>query len=149
MLEQSSKPTRSILCLSPADCPAQSTESHVQGWRLHHCPVQCLTMLSTKKFLLISNLNCSLCSLRPFPLILSSCHCPRLLQGHCQGWGRHNLWGEHWCQLSSCLSIRCENRLKTSSFSRAFQSVSPGPQDYSLSYGFLKISFFVWQLTKP
>ena len=62
----------------PAD---QAAQSHIQpgleclqGWGIHSLlgqPVQCVTTLWVKNFLLISNLNLPCLSLRPFPLVLS------------------------------------------------------------------------------
>jgi len=62
----------------PAD---QAAQSHIQpglqclqGWGTHSLlgqPVQCVTTLWVKNFLLISNLNLPCLSLRPFPLVLS------------------------------------------------------------------------------
>ena len=57
----------------------QAAQSHIQpgleclqGWGIHSLlgqPVQCVTTLWVKKFLLISNLNLPCLSLRPFPLL--------------------------------------------------------------------------------
>ena len=62
----------------PAD---QAAQSHIQpgleclqGWGIHSLlgqPVQCVTTLWVKNFLLISNLNLPCLSLKPFPLVLS------------------------------------------------------------------------------
>jgi len=62
----------------PAD---QAAQSHIQpgleclqGWGIHSLlgqPVQCITTLCVKNFLLISNLNLPCLSLKPFPLVLS------------------------------------------------------------------------------
>jgi len=62
----------------PAD---QAAQSHIQpgleclqGWGIHSLlgqPVQCITTLWVKNFLLISNLNLPCLSLKPFPLVLS------------------------------------------------------------------------------
>ena len=59
----------------PAD---QAAQSHIQpgleclqGWGIHSLlgqPVQCVTTLWGKNFLLISNLNLPCLSLKPFPL---------------------------------------------------------------------------------
>lgn len=51
-------------------------------------------------------------------------------------------------QLSFCLYIRCENRLKTPSSDWVLKSVSPVLQDNILSYRFLKDFLIVLQLTK-
>jgi len=60
--------------------PDQAAQSHIQprleclqGWVIHSLlgqPVQCVTTLWVKNFLLISNLNLPCLSLRPFPLVL-------------------------------------------------------------------------------
>ena len=61
--------------------PDQAAQGHIQpglecfqGWGVHNLllgqPVQCVTTLCVKKFLLISNLNLSCLSLKPFPLVL-------------------------------------------------------------------------------
>ena len=60
---------------------AQAAQSHIQpgleclqGWGIHSLlgqPVQCLTTLWVKNFLLISNINLPCLSLKPFPLVLS------------------------------------------------------------------------------
>ena len=60
---------------------AQAAQSHIQpgleclqGWGIHSLleqPVQCVTTLWVKNFLLISNLNLPCLSLKPFPLVLS------------------------------------------------------------------------------
>ena len=60
---------------------AQAAQSHLQpgleclqGWGIHSLlgqPVQCVTTLWGKNFLLISNLNLPCLSLKPFPLVLS------------------------------------------------------------------------------
>jgi len=60
---------------------AEAAQSHIepgleclQGWGIHSRlgqPVQCLTTLWGKNFLLISNLNLPCLSLKPFPLVLS------------------------------------------------------------------------------
>jgi len=60
---------------------AQAAQSHIQpgleclqGWGIHSLlgqPVQCVTTLWVKNFLLISNLNLSCLSLKPFPPVLS------------------------------------------------------------------------------
>ena len=62
----------------PAD---QAAQSHIQpgleclqGWGIHSLlgqPVQCVTTLWGKNFLLISDLNLPCLSLKPFPLVLS------------------------------------------------------------------------------
>ena len=62
----------------PAD---QAAQSHIQpgleclqGWGIHSLlgqPLQCITTLWVKKFLLISNLSLPYLILRPFPLVLS------------------------------------------------------------------------------
>ena len=62
----------------PAD---QAAQSHIQpgleclqGWGIHSLlgqPVQCVTTLCVKNFLLISNLNLPPLSLKPLPLVLS------------------------------------------------------------------------------
>ena len=62
----------------PAD---QAAQSHIQpgleclqGWGIHSLlgqPVQCVTTLCVKNFLLISNLNLPCLSLKPFPLVPS------------------------------------------------------------------------------
>jgi len=59
----------------------QAAQSHIQpglecfqGWDIHSLlgqPVQCITTLWVKNFLLISNLNLLYLSLRPFSLVLS------------------------------------------------------------------------------
>jgi len=61
--------------------PDQAAQSHIQpgleclqGWGIHSLlgqPVQCVTPLCVKNFLLISNLNLPCLSLRPFPPVLS------------------------------------------------------------------------------
>jgi len=61
--------------------PDQAAQSHIQpgleclqGWGIHSLlgqPVQCVTALWVKNFLLISNLNLSCRSLKRFPLVLS------------------------------------------------------------------------------
>jgi len=61
--------------------PAQAAQSHIQAgleclqrWGIHSLlgqPVQCITNLWVKNFLLISNLNLPCLSLKPFPLVLS------------------------------------------------------------------------------
>ena len=66
----------------PAD---QAAQSHIQpgleclhGWGIHSLlgqPVQCVTTLWVKNFLLISNLNLPCLSLKPFPLELSHLCC--------------------------------------------------------------------------
>ena len=58
---------------------AQAAQSHIQpgleclqGWGIHSLlgqPVQCVTTLWGKNFLLISNLNLPCLSLRPFPIV--------------------------------------------------------------------------------
>ena len=58
--------------------PAQAAQRHIQpgleclqGWGIHSLlgqPVQCVITLWVKNFLLISNLNLSCFSLKPFPL---------------------------------------------------------------------------------
>jgi len=83
----------------PAD---QAAQSHIQpglqclqGWGIHSLlgqPVQCVTTLWVKNFLLISNLNLPCLSLKPFPLVLSlstlvnscspSCLCAELKSYH-------------------------------------------------------------------
>ena len=60
---------------------AQAAQSHIQpgleclqGWGIHSLlgqPVQCVTTLWEKNFLLISNLNLPCLSFKPFPLVLS------------------------------------------------------------------------------
>ena len=62
----------------PAD---QAAQRHIQpglqclqGWGIHSLlgqPVQCVTILWVKNFLLISNLNLPCLSLKPFPFVLS------------------------------------------------------------------------------
>ena len=61
--------------------PDQAAQSHIQpgleclqGWSIHNLlgqPVQCVTTLWVKNFLLRSNLNLPCLSLKPFPLVLS------------------------------------------------------------------------------
>jgi len=61
--------------------PAQAAQSHIQpgleclqGWGIHSLlghPVQCVTTLWVKNFLLISNLNLHCLNLRLFSLVLS------------------------------------------------------------------------------
>ena len=61
--------------------PDQAAQSHIQpgleclqGWGIHSLlgqPVQCITTLWEKSFLLISNLNLPSLSFKPFPLVLS------------------------------------------------------------------------------
>ena len=61
--------------------PDQAAQSHIQpgleclqGWYIHNLlgqPVQCITTLCVKNFLLIYNLNLPCLRLRPFPLVLS------------------------------------------------------------------------------
>jgi len=62
----------------PADQAAQSDIQPglecLQGWGVHSLlgqPVQCVTTLWGKNFLLISNLNLPCLSFKPFPLVLS------------------------------------------------------------------------------
>ena len=62
----------------PLDQPAQSHIQpgleRLQEWDIHNLlgqPVQCVTTLWVKNFLLISNLNLPCLSLKPFPLVLS------------------------------------------------------------------------------
>ena len=60
---------------------AQAAQSHIQpgpeclqGWGIHSLlgqPVQCVTTLWRKNFLLILNLNLPCLTLKPFPLVLS------------------------------------------------------------------------------
>ena len=62
--------------------PDQAAHNHsqpglecLQGWGIHSLlgqPVQCVTTLCVKNFLLISNLNLPCLSLKPFPLVLST-----------------------------------------------------------------------------
>ena len=57
---------------------AQAAQSHIQpgleclqGWGIHSLlgqPVQCVTTLWVKNFLVVSNLNLTCLSLKPFPL---------------------------------------------------------------------------------
>ena len=81
------KRTTMIIELQPPCCvqghqPAdQAAQSHIQpgleslqGWGIHNIlgqPVQCVTTLWVKNFLLTSNLNLPCLSLKPFPLVLS------------------------------------------------------------------------------
>ena len=67
-----------VQCHQAAD---QAAQSHIQpgleclqGWGIHSPlgqPVQCVTTLWVKNFLLISNLKLPCLSLKPFPLVLS------------------------------------------------------------------------------
>jgi len=85
----------------PAD---QAAQSHIQpgleclqGWGIHSLlgqPVQCVTTLWGKNFLLISNLNLPCLSLKPFPLVLSlstltNSHSPSCL---CAQWFSHSMF---------------------------------------------------------
>ena len=64
-----------VQCHQPPD---QAAQSHIQpgleclqGWGIHSLlgqPVQCVTTLWVKNFLLVSNLNLPCLSLKPFPL---------------------------------------------------------------------------------
>jgi len=68
-------------CVQGRQPAAQAAQSHIQpgpeclqGWDIHSLlgqPVQCITTLWVKNFLLISNLNLPCLSLKPFPLVLS------------------------------------------------------------------------------
>ena len=80
---------------------AQAAQSHIQpgleclqGWGIHSLlgqPVQYVTTLWGKNFLLISNLNLPCLSLKPFPLVLSLCalvnnHSPSCLYAPFKYW---------------------------------------------------------------
>jgi len=57
-----------------AQTPLKPGLECLQGWGIHSLlgqPVQCVTTLWVKNFLLISNLNLPCLSLKPFPLVLS------------------------------------------------------------------------------
>jgi len=57
-----------------AQRPIQPGLECLQGWGIHSLlgqPVQCVTTLWEKSFLLISNLNLPSLSFKPFPLVLS------------------------------------------------------------------------------
>ena len=73
-------PVPTPCCVQGRQPAAQAAQSHIQpgleclqGWGIHSLlgqPVQCVTTLWGKNFLLISNLNLPCLSLKPFPLVL-------------------------------------------------------------------------------
>jgi len=75
--------------------PHQAAQSHIQsgleclqGWGIHRLlgqSDQCVTTLWVKNFLLISNLNLTCPSLKPFPLVLSLSILVDLLNGQIAG----------------------------------------------------------------
>ena len=86
---------------------AQAAQSHIQpgleclqGWGIHSLlgqPVQCVTTLLGKIFLLISNLNLPCLSLKPFPLVLLlptlvNSHSPSCLNAPFKHWRATMRW---------------------------------------------------------
>ena len=94
------------MCQQPA---AQAAQSHIQpgleclqGWGTHSLlgqPVQCVTTLCVKIFLLISNLNLPCLDLKPFPLVLS----PSTLVNICCPCRRRSWLGGGWLLPSGCV----------------------------------------------
>jgi len=74
-------PVPTACCVQGRQPPDQAAQSHIQpgleclqGWGIHSLlgqPVQCVTTLWVKNFLLISNLNLPCLSLKPLFLVLS------------------------------------------------------------------------------